>query len=300
MKTKISIAMLGIFIAVAAATRWKPASRATASASISPTAANNTAHSSSEHAERTSSASRRVRPSVENDPSQLLARIQDALGSTNPDDREIVLTHLLAALVRADPLAAGRFAETNDLGGTHDLILHRVAQLWAARDTSAALNWAAALGNARERDEILTDVFLRIAESDPAEAARTRGRYVTDEKTNAGLEVLAQRWAEKDFPAALDWALSSAASEQRDQLIARMAFVQSQTSPIEAATLVAEKISPGEAQTEAAMAVLHQWASRDLAAAEKWVAGFPESDLRARAVAEIEGLAKYQSSVQSP
>jgi hypothetical protein len=241
-----------------------------------------------------------VRPGVEDDPAQLLARIQDALGSTNPDDREIVFTHLLAALVRADPFAAARFAETNDLGGTHDLILHRVAQLWAARDTSAALDWAAALGNARERDEILTDVFLRIAEKDPAEAVRTRGRYVTDEKSNAGLAALAQRWAEKDFPAALDWALSRAAGEQRDQLIARMAFVQSQTSPIEAATLVAEKIPPGEAQIEAAMAVLHQWASRDLAAAEKWVAGFPESDLRARAVAEIEGLAKYQSSVQSP
>lgn len=300
MKTKISIAMLGIFIAVAAATRWEPASRAPASVSISPTAANNTAHSSGEHAERTSRASRRVRPSVDNDPAQLLARIQDALGSTNPDDREIVFTHLLAALVRADPSAAARFAETNDLGGSHDLILHRVAQLWAARDTSAALDWAAALGNARERDEILTDVFLRIAESDPAEAVRTRGRYVTDEKPNTGLEALAQRWAEKDFPAALDWAFSRAAGEQRDQLIARMAFVQSLTSPIEAAMLVSEKIPSGEAQTEAAMTVLHQWASRDFAAAEKWVACFPESDLRDRAVAELEGLAKYQSSVQSP
>ena len=293
MKTKISIAMLGIFIAVAAATRWKPASPAPASASISAlTVSNNTAHSSSGHAERTSSASRRVRPSVENDPAQLLARIQDALGSTNPDDREIVFTHLLAALVRADPFAAARFAETNDLGGTRDLILHRVAQLWAARDPSAALDWAAALGNSRERDEILTDVFLRIAESDPAEAVRTRRRYVTDEKSNAGLEALAQRWAEKDFPAALDWALSRAAGEQRDQLIARMAFVQSQTAPFDAATLAVENLPEGRVQTEAVMTVLHQWALRDPAAAEKWVEDFPEGDLRTRAVNELNGIAQ--------
>jgi hypothetical protein len=298
MKTKVSIVMLGIFIAVVAATRWKPTSRATASASISPTAANNTAHSSSEHAERTSSASRRVRPSVENDPAKLLARIQDALGSTNPDDREIVFTHLLAALVRANPFEAARFAETNDLGGTHDLILHRVAQLWAARDTSAALDWAAALGNARERDEILTDIFLRIAENDPAEAVRTRRRYVTDEKTNAGLEVLAQRWAEKDFPAALAWALSRAAGEQRDQLIARMAFVQSQTAPFDAATLAVENLPEGRVQTEAVMAVLHQWALRDPAGAGEWVEDFPEGDLRTRAVNELNGIAQSRPELK--
>jgi len=292
MKPKIPIAMIGIIIAAAALTLWKTAPPPPASVSISPTAANKPAHFSSEHAERTPSASRRVRPSVENDPAQLLARIQEALGSTNPDDREIVFTHLLAALVRADPLAAARFAETNDVGGTHDLILHRVAQLWAAQDTSAALDWAATLSNARERDEILTDVFLQIAETDPAEAIRTRSRYVTDGKPNAGLEALTQRWAERDFPAALDWALSRDAGAQRDQLIARLAYVQSQTAPFDAATLAVENVPAGKAQTEAVMAVLHQWASRDLAAAEEWVESFPEGDLRTRAVTELNGIAQ--------
>jgi hypothetical protein len=122
---------------------------------------------------------------------------------------------------------------------------------------------------------------------------------VTDENPNAGLAALAQRWAEKDFAAALDWALTRA-GEQRNQLIARLAFIQSQTSPIEADTLAVQNIPPGEAQTEAVMAVLHQWGLRDLPAAQQWVAQFPDSDLRTRAINELAGIAEYQTPAQSP
>jgi hypothetical protein len=230
---------------------------------------------------------------VENTPAELLARIRESLASSDPTGREIVLTNLLAALVDVDPLAAAQFAETNEVAGTRDLILHRVAQLWAARDTSAALDWATGLGNARERDEILTDVFLQIAEkNDPAEAVRTYSRYVTDEKSHAGLEALAQRWAEKDFSSARDWVLSRHTGTQRDQLIARLAYVQSRTAPFEAATMVVGKIPEGRMQTEAVMTVLHQWALRDPVAAEQWVEKFPEGDLRTRAVNELNGIAR--------
>ena len=228
----------------------------------------------------------------------LLGQIQWALASANLDDREIVFTTLLAELVRADPLAAALFAETNSIGYTHDQVLQRVAQLWAATDASAALNWATTLNNPAERDAILTEVCLQVAESDPAEAVRMRSQGVTDEKPNGGLEAVMERWAEKDFPAALDWALSRAASEQRDLLIARVAYVQSQTSPLEAATLVVEKIPAGEVQTEAAISVLHQWASHDMAAAGQWAARFPEGDQRSRAYSELGNLARIQSAGQ--
>jgi hypothetical protein len=229
---------------------------------------------------------------VENTPAELLARIRESLASSDPTGREIVLTNLLAALVDVDPLAAAKFAETNEVAGTRDLILHRVAQLWAARDTSAALDWATGLGYARERDEILTDVFLQIAESAPAEAVRTYSRYVTDEKSHAGLEALAQRWAEKDFSSARDWVLSRHTGTQRDQLIARLAYVQSRTAPFEAATMVVGMIPEGRMQTEAVMTVLHQWALRDPVAAEQWVENFPEGDLRTRAINELNGIAR--------
>lgn len=293
MKTKMTLAMIGSVIAGAAMNQWKSASPAPTSVSSSPTAANKPAHFAEPTGQPT--VPRRVRPSVGNASAQLLARIQETLASTDPDGREVGLTSLLAALVRADPLAAARFAEANDVDGTRDLILHRVAQLWAARDTAAALDWSAALDNPHERDGILTDVFLQIAESNPAEAVRIRSRYVTNETSSAGLEALAQRWAEKDFSAARDWARSRHAGAQRDQLIARIAYVQSRTAPFDAATLVVGNVPEGRVQTEAVMAVLHQWALRDPAAAEKWVGDFPEGDLRTRAVNELNGIARASS-----
>ena len=312
MKTKLVFALVGILSAGIVLTLWKPFSAPPATQPPSERAAlEQIAEGWQESAARETSAP--VKPWVEppKAPAQpqvqtpaatvaaeLLAQIQAALASTNLDDREIVFTNLLAELVRTDPLAAGQFAETNSIGFTHDQVLYLVAQLWAATDSSAALNWATTLNNPAEREAILTEVCLQVAERDPAEAVRMRSQLVTDEKPNGGLEAVAERWAEKDFPAALDWALSRAASEQRDLLIAGVAYVQSQTSPREAANLVMEKIPAGRVQTEAAIDVLHQWALRDMDAARQWVARFPEGELRSRGYSELGNIARRKSAQQ--
>jgi hypothetical protein len=215
------------------------------------------------------------------DPTELLERVRHSMASDDPAD---AFSHL-AALVRAHPLAAARFAEANDDDATRGMLLHRVAQLWSERDAAAALAWAADLTNPSERDALVTDVCLQVADRDPAEAVRAFGEH-----PHGGLEALAQRWAERDFSAARDWALSRPEGEERDHLVARLAFQQAQDSPLEAATLAAGEIREGETQTEAVMAVLHQWAKRDPAAAAEWVALFPEGRLRTRAIAEMEGI----------
>jgi hypothetical protein len=232
---------------------------------------------------------RKARPQA--DPAELLDRVRTALAS---DDPAAVFSHL-AALVRADPQAAARFAATNDDAATRELILHRVAQMWAARDAGAALAWAADLTNRGERDALVTDVCLQLAERDPAEAVLALGEHVAGEHPHGGLEALAQRWAEKDFTAARDWAMSRPESEQRDHLVARLAFHQAQDSPLDAASLVANGIPEGATQTEAVMTVLHQWATADPAAAAEWIEQFPEGGLKARAVAEIEGIVRSRS-----
>jgi hypothetical protein len=233
------------------------------------------------------------RRGLENDPVEILARINAVLASTN--DCEMVFTNLLPALVGMDPLAAARFAETNILGEDRERTMHCVARLWAAQDAISAAGWAATLTNAIERDAILTEVCRKVAENDPAEAVRMRSESVADSAPNTGLETLAQTWAESDFPAAQNWVLSRTQTGQRDQIVARLAYVRSKTSPLEAAGLVVGSIPPGEAQTEAAMSVLHQWAARDLAAAQSWAENFPEGDLRSRALKEIDGIKRYAS-----
>jgi len=306
MKAKIVLASIGMILVCVLLAQWKPVPPAPASAPanvpVSSSAANKQEPPDSETVERTpfSVIPREVQPDLENVPAALLARISETLASTNSDAQEIVLNNLLPALVRADPLAAARFAETNQLGDTHDLILNRVAQLWGAQDAPSALNWASTLTSTNDRNATLTGVCLQIAESDPAEAVRTRSQYIADDQPNAGLEALAQRWAEKDFPSALDWALSRPDGTQRNELIARLAYVESQTSPVEAATLAVDKIPPGNAQTEAVMSVLHQWALSDFSAAKEWVGRFPEGDLRTRAVNELAGIAQYHPSPNPP
>jgi hypothetical protein len=305
MKTKLVLALVATLSAGIVLSLWKRAAGPpTTHSPFERAALEQIAQSSRESPANETIAAREIRaqPQVQTHTAtvteDLLVQIQTVLGSSTFDDDEIVFTNLLAELVRTDPLAAAQFAETNSIGDTHDQLLHRVAQLWAATDSSAALNWATTLNNPAERDSLLTEVCLQVAESDPAAAVRMRSQLVTDEKPNEGLEAVLQRWAEKDFSAALNWALSRAAGEQRDLLIARLASVQSQTSPFEAATLVVEQIPAGRVQTEAAIAVLNAWASLDVPAAGQWAARFPEGDLRARAYSELGSMARIKSARQ--
>ena len=72
--------------------------------------------------------------------------------------------------------------------------------------------------------------------------------------------------------------------------LARVAFIGSQSDPVDAARIVAEEMTPGQRQTEAAISVLHQWALRDLDGAATWAFAFPEGALRQRAMDEIKGV----------
>ena len=231
---------------------------------------------------------------------RLVMEIQEALASNDLAARERALTNLFPVLVFHNVVAAARLAETNSSPATRGEVLRCVARHWAAQDPAGALEWASSLPDVGERDAPVTDVCLKVAELNPSEAVRMRERFVLDERPDSALENLAQQWAETDLPAALGWAGEHPPGEQRDQLLARMAFVQSQTTPVDAAHLAVEQIPPGEAQDESVISVLHQWAVRDLAAATAWVESFPEGELRHRALQELAGIGKTQSETGAP
>jgi hypothetical protein len=109
------------------------------------------------------------------------------------------------------------------------------------------------------------------------------------------LENLAQRWAEKDLAAAIQWADSLAPGEQRDRIIARAAFIQAQTSAETAAQSIVDRMSPGLAREEALISVLHQWALQDVSAAERWVEEQPSGPLKIRAAAEIDAISRTKT-----
>jgi len=112
------------------------------------------------------------------------------------------------------------------------------------------------------------------------------------------LDNMVLQWAEQDGAAASTWAMSRPAGEERDRLFGRIVFAESKTKPEEAARLIVEQMSPGAAQMEAAISVMHQWALRDAPAALAWAQQFPEGELRNRAVGEVQNIMSMNAAAE--
>lgn len=215
-----------------------------------------------------------------------------ALASTVQQERENALTKLLPVLVARDAHAAARFAELYTSRQMREPLLRGVAHLWAAQDAAGALAWAETLSDINERDATISDVCAQVALNDAARAVQMRERYAPSTEPDAALENFMQQWATQDLQAALQWTAARPQGKQRDLLLERIAFVQSQTEPSNAARLIVEHVPEGQVQTEAIMTVLHQWANRNPAAAAEWVDRFPQGALRQRANAELMAIAQ--------
>src|SRR5688572_20433740 len=113
---------------------------------------------------------------------------------------------------------------------------------------------------------------------------------LTTVESMAQIENLVQQLAAKNYAAALAFAREQPAGFVRDRLVERVAFVQAQGAPAEAARLVIAELAPGHRQAEAVVMVLHQWALNDPIGARGWVAMFPDGELKERVSRELNGL----------
>ncbi|HEX2855768.1 MAG TPA: hypothetical protein VHO24_21205 [Opitutaceae bacterium] len=227
---------------------------------------------------------------------RLTADILEAFASLSIGRLDDALTRLLPALLLEDAPAAARLAESVTEPNLRSEVMHLVARGWGEKNTAGALAWAGGLKVEYEREAALADAAAGLARENPEQAFQLTARSLGANEPSLALESLAHRWAEKDFPAALAWTLASSAGAQREQLLARLAFVESRGDARTAALLVTERMKPGETQNEAVIAVLHQWAPRDLPGALAWVDRFPESVLRERAIAELHAIARFRMS----
>lgn len=159
---------------------------------------------------------------------------------------------------------------------------------WARQNPGKALSWMRSAAVGEPRDTVVEIVCARVAESDPAEAVALAERYAGG--CSNLLENLVHQWAEQNEPVARAYAMSKPPGDERDRLLSRVALIQSRENPVDAARLVVEWISPGEVQNEAAISVLHHWASREPAAALAWAQLFPEENFRNRALNEVDAM----------
>lgn len=179
------------------------------------------------------------------------------------------------------PLENGVRTERSFLGEIRD---------WARTNPEAALAWAQEQPDGDEaRQEALTDVCFRIAETDPKRAVMLAEQFKLSR--DAVLQNLARQWAAKDLRSASQWIAEQTDDDQRNALVTGVTFVWSQTAPAEAAGFVAEQMTPGSARDAAVMMVIHQWARVDSGAATTWISRFPAGPLRDRALEELASLA---------
>jgi hypothetical protein len=239
----------------------------------------------------------RMKPE-ESDAQKLMDAIRTALKSGEVADWERISQKELPQLIKSDPLAAADLAQSLEAGFIREQMLRQVAHGWAAQDATAALAWAASLTDADDRNSSLTDVCVQMSQADPAAAITAAIQYGLSNQ--GGLyENMMQQWAAKDASAALDWANRLPPSDERDLMMARLAFVEAQVSPADAANLVAYEISSGPNQEAAALSTLHQWALQDFAGASAWADQFMEGPLQDRALQELVGIEQYRQALNN-
>lgn len=228
----------------------------------------------------------------------LMRQIQNALSTNDLDDHDLVFTKLLLILIESDPNAAVELANVQQNSSIREEMRHRIAQYWTPQDPFAALSWARQLSDVRERELIIADVCHQISQIAPSEAVRIASEVESRGNSSTAVENLVLQWAIRDPNGADGWVSSLEDSVQRDRMLLRLATLRAQEDPLDAAKMVAERMTGGVDQEEATISVLHQWSLRDAASAREWVEIFPEGGLRERALVEIEGTLSYESSLR--
>lgn len=174
-------------------------------------------------------------------------------------------------------------------------------QAWAREFPAAALKWLRSAPEGEQRLAIAEIAGPELAQTDPAVAVQLAEDGLGDGTHHVAqnlLDNLAQQWAAQDADAAMAWALAKPAGEQRDRLLQRIAFVDAESNPQQAARLVAEQMEPGPNQDEAVISVLYQWARSDAGAALAWAEAFQTGDLRDRAIEEVRNAIAISSESQ--
>lgn len=223
--------------------------------------------------------------------SALVAEIDQALRDGSAAKRDRALYVLMPRLVASDPGVAAQLALTWKAGLLREELLRQLVLSWIPGDTQSALKWLTSLPEPADRNLAAAAAIDFLAQNDPASAIELSlllGLGTQD----GSVEHKVQLWTEEKPKEAVAWALARPAGAERDQLLARIAYVRAQQDPVEAGLLVLNQMTPGAARDDAIISVVHQWAMRDPATAATWVAQFPPSPLQTRALAELETTAK--------
>jgi hypothetical protein len=199
------------------------------------------------------------------------------------------LNAMLTELTKVNPHEAARLAESMASGDFRIIAMRAVSREWARTAPKEALAWAATLGDAEEQRSAREFICFEVEAHDPV-AAITLAQSAGYELDHPFVANFTTQWAMRDVNAARNWALALPTGDGRERSLHAVFSVLANTDPAAAAQFLYVDMADGVLKEEAGMAVLEEWAKRDISAASQWVARFPPGELRSRAEAEI---AKY-------
>jgi hypothetical protein len=222
-----------------------------------------------------------------------LGDLERAFEAASEEHLDVIAASRLPDIVRRDPRKAARFIELRSPSKHRAVLVRHFSRLWGESDAEGALAWAQALPDAQESTLARRAVCLSLGLTRPADAVV---RCAATEADAAEFQGIFQAWVQSDPASASEWLAAQPASASLDKLRLRYAHVVAKTNPVEALRLTQQGFSAPADRDDAVLAVLHQWGLQDPAAARDWVGNYAPSDLKARALAEIDGLESYAAS----
>jgi hypothetical protein len=183
--------------------------------------------------------------------------------------------------LRVDAAEAARWlAEHSDPTEHHALLVARRL----SEDLAALLVYSDELPAGTWREHVLHQASLEMAGTEPNAAAALAQRLAPgDARTNA-LETVAYAWFVSDAPAALSWVEDFADTALRERLLALGARAIAVSDPDLAAEWLVDAVTDEKTRRETALSLVETWAASDAPSAARWVAEFPLSASRERAL----------------
>ena len=234
----------------------------------------------------------------EEKPRQLRLEIERALLSIDDARRDRAYRQLLPALIKLDPAAVEQLVATWPASPAREELLRNTAHAWSSVSVDGAVGWASGMKEDGERAIVATEIMSHVAQEDPARAVAISDQFGIGRKDGT-VEHMVQLWARENLQESLSWAENQPQDPQRDQLIARIATVQAETAPQDAASTALTQIGAGPAQDSAVSQVVRQWSFRDPDAAAAWIEGLPKGHIQDLAEAAAAQSARQLASLDA-
>lgn len=210
------------------------------------------------------------------------------LASDSSNASVVVARHLLQRWTDKSPEAAAQWVEhlSDDAFGQ---AMHReVVSAWARQNLKSAVDWVGQQPDGGNK----TVAGLALAR-----AAAAQGEAVAAVRLLADIQPGAERddvlvysirqWANQNRDDAAAWINQVTDETLRTRLLENVTVDWAITDPFDAAAFAVTALPPGDAQNDAIVNVVHFWATSAPDEAAKWVAQFPEGQLRTRALADL-------------